>query len=87
MKTGKKILFVLPVAIIIVYLCLPFYAKKALIYWFPVIDDLEIFEHATVHAPDSCWEWTVSDKYNSFQLSKFGIHRRYENGVFLSDKK
>ena len=80
MKTGKKILFVLPVAIIIVYLCLPFYAKKALIYWFPVIDDLEIFEHATVHAPDSCWEWTVSDKYNSFQLSK-------EDSAYIDDMK
>ena len=80
MKTGKKILFVLPVAIIIVYLCLPFYAKKALIYRFPVIDDLEIFEHATVHAPDSCWEWTVSDKYNSFQLSK-------EDSAYIDDMK
>lgn len=80
MKTGKKILFVLPVAIIIIYLCLPFYAKKALIYWFPVIDDLEIFEHATVHAADSCWEWTVSDKYNSFQLSK-------EDSAYIDDMK
>ena len=54
MKTGKKVLIALPVAIIIAYLCLPFYAKKALIHWFPTIDDLGIFEHATVHAPDSC---------------------------------
>ena len=56
MKTGKKVLIAIPVAIIIAYLCLPFYAKKALIHWFPTIDDLGIFEHATVHAPDSCWE-------------------------------
>lgn len=70
MKTWKKILIAIPVAVIIAYLCLPFYAKKALIYWFPTIDDLNIFEHATVHAPDSCWEWAISDKYNSYKLSK-----------------
>lgn len=70
MKTWKKILIAIPVAVIIAYLSLPFYAKKALIYWFPTIDDLNIFEHATVHAPDSCWEWAISDKYNSYKLSK-----------------
>ena len=80
MKTGKKILIAIPVAIIIAYLCLPFYAKKALIHWFPTIDDLGIFEHATVHAPDSCWEWAVSDKYNSFRLSK-------EDSAYIDDMK
>ena len=80
MKTEKKILIAIPVAIIIAYLCLPFYAKKALIHWFPTIDDLGIFEHATVHAPDSCWEWTVSDKYNSFRLSK-------EDSAYIDDMK
>ena len=80
MKTGKKVLIAIPVAIIIAYLCLPFYAKKALIHWFPTIDDLSIFEHATVHAPDSCWEWTVSDKYNSFRLSK-------EDSAYIDDMK
>ena len=80
MKTGKKILIAIPVAIIIAYLCLPFYAKKALIHWFPTIDDLGIFEHATVHAPDSCREWAVSDKYNSFRLSK-------EDSAYIDDMK
>ncbi len=80
MKTGKRILIAIPVAIIIAYLCLPFYAKKALIHWFPTIDDLGIFEHATVHAPDSCWEWAVSDKYNSFRLSK-------EDSAYIDDMK
>ena len=80
MKTGKKVLIAIPVAIIIAYLCLPFYAKKALIHWFPTIDDLGIFEHATVHAPDSCWEWAVSDKYNFFRLSK-------EDSAYIDDMK
>lgn len=80
MKTGKKILIAIPVVIIIAYLCLPFYAKKALIHWFPTIDDLDIFEHATVHAPDSCREWAVSDKYNSFRLSK-------EDSAYIDDMK
>ena len=80
MKTGKKVLIAIPVAIIISYLCLPFYAKKALIHWFPTIDDLGIFEHATVHAPDSCWEWAVSDKYNFFRLSK-------EDSAYIDDMK
>lgn len=80
MKTWKKILIAIPVAVIITYLCLPFYAKKALIYWFPTIDDLNIFEHATVHAPDSCWEWAISDKYNSYKLSK-------EDSAYIDDMK
>ena len=80
MKPGKKILIALPIAIIIAYLCLPFYAKKALIHWFPTIEDLNIFEHTTVHAPDSCWEWAISDKYNSFKLSK-------EDSAFIDDMK
>lgn len=80
MKAWKKILIAIPVAVIIAYLCLPFYAKKALIYWFPTIDDLNIFEHATVHAPDSCWEWAISDKYNSYKLSK-------EDSAYIDDMK
>lgn len=80
MKTGKKVLIAIPVVIIIAYLCLPFYAKKALIHRFPTIDDLDIFEHATVHAPDSCREWAVSDKYNSFRLSK-------EDSAYIDDMK
>ena len=80
MKTWKKILIAIPVAVIIASLCLPFYAKKALIYWFPTIDDLNIFEHATVHAPDSCWEWAISDKYNSYKLSK-------KDSAYIDDMK
>ena len=80
MKTGKKILIAIPIAIIIAYLCLPFYAKKALIHWFPTIDDLGIFEHATVHAPDSCWEWAVSEDYNSFHFSK-------DDSAYIDDMK
>lgn len=79
MKTRRRFLIaLLPAAIIIVYLCLPFYAKKALIHWFPTIDDLGIFEHATVHAPDTCWEWAVADKYNKFRLSE-------EDSAYIDD--
>lgn len=70
MKKHKKFIFIIPVVLFTVYMCLPYYARKALIYWFPTINDLSIFEHHTVHAPDSCWEWKISEKYNRIRLSE-----------------
>lgn len=68
MKKHKKFIFIIPVVLFTVYMCLPYYARKALIYWFPTINDLSIFEHNTVNAPDSCWEWKISENYNRIRL-------------------
>lgn len=70
MKKRKKIILGIFVAIIIVFLCLPYYVKQALIHLMPTIQDLEIFEHNTVHAPDSCWEWGKSYRYNTYRLAE-----------------
>ena len=68
MKKHKKFIFIIPVVLFTVYMCLPYYARKALIYWLPTINDLSIFEHNTVNAPDSCWEWKISENYNRIRL-------------------
>lgn len=70
MKTDrKKILIALPFALVTIFLLMPYYVRKALVYMMPTIEDLEIFEHHTVNAPDSCWEWKISDNYNKYKLS------------------
>ena len=57
MKKGFKIAAGILLVLVIVYCCLPYYARQALIYWYPGIDDLDMFEHHTVAASDSCWQW------------------------------
>ena len=51
-------------------LCLPHYARQALIHLMPVIDDLDTFEKDTVcHNPDDVWQWPLAERYNSYRLS------------------
>ena len=57
MKRRLKIILPIVILLIVVYLCLPHYARQALRYLYPDIYDLERFEHHTVHAPDSCQPW------------------------------
>lgn len=52
----------------ITFCCLPYYARQALIHWYPTIDDLTLFHRHTVHAPDSCWDWYESERYNTYRL-------------------
>jgi CubicO group peptidase (beta-lactamase class C family) len=40
-----------------------------LIHWYPVIDDLHLFERHTVHRSDSCQEWPLAARYNRHALS------------------
>lgn len=61
------ILFVL--ALIISWLCLPHYAKQALIHLMPVIDDLETFHRDTVrHDPANVRPWALAASYNRYEL-------------------
>lgn len=63
-KTGLAVVAVLVVA----YACLPYYARQALIYWYPDIDDLTLFERDTLRAADSCWQWPAARDYNAYQM-------------------
>ena len=52
------------------YLCLPYYARQALIHLMPVIDDLETFHRDTVrHAPAHVRPWPHAAAYNHSHLS------------------
>ena len=52
------------------YLCLPHYARQALIHLMPVIDDLETFHRDTVrHAPAHVRLWPHAAAYNHSRLS------------------
>ena len=69
MKRRLKIILPIVILLIVVYLCLPHYARQALRYLYPDIYDLERFEHHTVHAPDSCQPWAHTADYNRYRLS------------------
>ena len=72
MKAHKalKIAAIVGTLLAVVVLCLPHYARQALIHLMPVIDDLDTFEKDTVcHNPDNVWQWPLAERYNSYQLS------------------
>lgn len=52
--------------IAIIYICLPYYARQALIHLYPKIDDKELFFRDTVHAPDTAMLWAKSSDYNRY---------------------
>ena len=70
MRTVYKILLSIFALLVIAYFCLPYYARQALIYWYPSIDDLGLFEKHTVRRADTCWEWAVARDYNTHALSE-----------------
>ena len=56
-------------ALFISYLFLPYYARQALVYWMPVIDDLETFHRNVVHHnPQDVWHWKKAEEYNRYRL-------------------
>lgn len=65
MKKTITIISAVLLLLIIIYFSLPQYARKALIYLYPDIDDLNLFSHTTVSAPDSCWDWKISERYGT----------------------
>lgn len=54
----------------VVYCCLPFYMRQALIYWFPDISDTYIFASNRVEKADSCWDFPASVYFNSYELTE-----------------
>lgn len=65
----KTVIILLVIAIpVITYFCLPYYARQALIYWYPSIDDLNMFEKNRVSRADSCWQWPLASDYNSYTM-------------------
>lgn len=83
MKNRKVVIRILGGAVLLLvvgYCCLPYYARQALVHWFPDIDDLELFERHVVQAPDSCWEWGISPSYNTYRLET-------EDSAYLMEKE
>lgn len=81
MKKVFKIILVITVFVLICYIALPYYARMALIHWFPKIDDVNLFYKDTVYTSnDKYWDWIESDRYNKFHLSA-------EDSAYLSDMK
>ena len=78
MKKWHKIVLAVLVVLTIVYFCLPYYARQALIYWYPSIDDLSMFEKHTVQKADSSWTWAHAKDYNTHEMSP-------EDDVYLND--
>ena len=64
MKKRYKILLTVVVVLGIAYFCLPYYAQRALLYWYPSIDDLSMFDKHTVRKADTCWTWGIAKDYN-----------------------
>ncbi|TAJ14244.1 class C beta-lactamase-related serine hydrolase [Marinilabiliaceae bacterium JC017] len=52
----------------LVYLLTPFHVKKAIIYWYPGIEDHQIFKNRTVAASDTPSTWPYAHHYNQYQL-------------------
>lgn len=57
MKKGSKIVLITGIVITVIYLCLPYYVRQAVIHLYPDIDDLDLFDKHVVHAPDSSRTW------------------------------
>ena len=80
MKKRYKILLtvVVVLGLGIAYFCLPYYARQALLYWYPSIDDLSMFDKHTVRKADTCWTWGIAKDYNTYELSP-------EDDAYLND--
>ena len=53
----------------LVYLCLPFYMRQALIHWYPDISDTYLFPFETVAKSDTCWDFPASSRCNGYRLT------------------
>lgn len=78
MKKWQKIVSGVIVVLVIAYFCLPYYARQALLYWYPSIDDLSMFDKHTVRKADSAWNWAQARDYNTYEMSP-------EDNAYLDD--
>lgn len=69
MKRSLKIILALAALLLVIYLCLPYYARQALLHLYPDIYDLDRFDKHVVHAPDSSRAWPSTADYNHYRLS------------------
>lgn len=69
MKKGSKIVLITGIVITVIYLCLPYYVRQAVIHLYPDIDDLDLFDKHVVHAPDSSRTWAKAADYNRYRMS------------------
>ena len=69
MGKGAKIALGAAAVLAAAYFCLPRYAQRALVHWYPDIDDLGLFARDTVGAADSCWQWPAAADYNTYRMS------------------
>lgn len=65
-KTVLTIIICIAIGLATVYLCLPYYARQALIHLYPKIDDKCLFYRDTVHAPQQACLWARSADYNRY---------------------
>lgn len=69
MKKASLIILSVAAALCIAYFCLPYYARQALVYLKPDIDDLHLFSRDTVFAPGTHWDWEYANDYNTCRLA------------------
>jgi CubicO group peptidase (beta-lactamase class C family) len=66
-KTRKILLAIIALAVFI-YLVLPYYAKQALVYQMPGIEDYKIFNNRIVRAGDY-QAWEIDENYNTAKIA------------------
>jgi len=82
-KTRKIFLAIIALAVFI-YVALPYYAKQALVYQMPGIEDYKIFNNRIVRAGDYI-PWEVDEKFNTAKIADSTVEKMmlYEPVAFL----
>ena len=84
MSKTRKILLVIIALLVFIYIALPYYAKQALVYQMPGIEDYKIFNNRVVRAGDYM-PWEIDEHYNSAKIAD-STHEKmmfYEPVAFL----
>ena len=68
MSKTRKILLVIIALLVFIYIALPYYAKQALVYQMPGIEDYKIFNNRVVRAGDYM-PWEIDEHYNSAKIA------------------
>ncbi len=51
------------------FLCMPTYVRKTLIHWYPDITDTYLFPSNAVVKADSCWDFSLSRRFNTYEMT------------------
>ena len=79
-KKASIILIAILSILAVTFFSLPYYARQALIHLMPTIDDLELFDRHTVHAPKNVRLWPHAQAYNQYRLEE-------KDAAYLDDLK